>query len=230
MADSKAESLTNKAYKHLRNDILSCRLNPGQKLVISVLVAQLGYSLGAIREALSRLTSEGLVVSETNKGFRVAPITQADLEDLTRVRVLIEVECLNSAIEQGDLAWESGIVASLFELSRTQMYDSADPERVHPGWQGAHARFHTALVAGCNSPWLLRLREQLYSQSERYRSVSVPLGRRNRDVGAEHQAIADAALARDKTAATAAMRSHLEQTTRILIEAEIAGAAAGRAD
>lgn len=221
MAKIKGESLTARAFKTIRSDILSCRLKPGQKLVISDLVADTSFSLGAVREALSRLTSEGLVVSETNKGYRVAPITQIDLEDLTKTRILIEVECLQNAIENGDLKWETKIVATLFELSKTSLADPSDPDKMNEEWALIHANFHQSLVSACKSPWLLRLRDLLYTQSERYRSVSVPLDRKNRDINAEHQELADATLARNKDAAAAAMKRHLELTTRILIDSEL---------
>ncbi len=225
MLEPKRESLTTQAYQQLRADIVACRHLPGSKLVISDLVSRMGFSLGAVREALSRLTSDGLVVSETNKGFQVAPITQADLEDLARTRTLIETECLVDAIDHGDVKWEAGIVSSLFELSRTPEVVNGD---VNEDWAEAHARFHRALVAACKSPTILRIRETLYSQSERYRRASQPPGRKTtRDVAAEHQAIADAALARDKTAAAEAMRRHLQLTARILIEAGVAQEPAG---
>lgn len=229
MRSAKGESLTSQAYKQLRSDILACRIPPGEKLVISDLVSSRGISLGAVREALSRLTSEGLVVSEPNKGYHVAPITNADLEDLTRVRVLIETECLKEAIARGDLRWEATIISTLFELSRTPLSDPENPGKMNPDWAAIHASFHAALVAACQSPWLLRLREMLYSQSERYRSVSVHFDDRNRDVHAEHQALADATIARDEAVAVALMREHLELTTRILVEANVQGAVQVRA-
>jgi len=221
MSASKGESLTERAYRQIKAEIISCRLAPGRKLVISELVSGMGFSLGAVREALSRLTSEGFVEAETNKGYRVAPITQRDLEDLTRARVLIEVECLLNAMDNGDLSWESGIVSALFELSRTPFRDPDDPDRMNDDWSARNAKFHEALVAACDNAWLLRLRRLLYTQSERYRSLSVPLDQRDRDVNAEHKTIADAALARDKEAARAAMREHLERTTQIVIDAEV---------
>lgn len=222
MASGKAMNLTAQVYSRIRDDILACRMPPGQKVKISEICGQLDVSLGAVREALSRLTSEGLVVAEPNKGFRVAPITQAELEDLTRTRITIECECLSSAIAHGDLRWETGIVSTLFELSRIGLQDPQDPARVNPDWSEAHRRFHQALVAACDSPWMLRLRDTLYVQSERYRTVSMPLDRKNRDVASEHKAIADATLARDTGAACAALRDHLRLTTRILIEADVA--------
>nr|WP_325252144.1 GntR family transcriptional regulator [Amylibacter sp.] len=220
-AKTKTQNLTAQAYEKLRSDILACRLRPGQKIKISDQVSALGYSLGAVRESLSRLASEGLVVAEPNKGYRVASITQSELEDLTRTRVLIECQCLENAIQNGDLKWETRIVSTEFELSRITVQDPADPARVSAAWSESHRRFHEALVAACDSPWLLKLRELLFAQSERYRSVSVPLDTHKRDVLAEHKAIAQAAIARDTQAAVQAMRDHLQQTTRILVEANV---------
>lgn len=214
-------SLTAEAFSRIRAEILACRLPPGQKLVIADLCQQLGFSLGAVREALARLTSEGLVEAEPRKGFRVAPITETELQDITKVRSTIESLCLESAISNGDVKWEANIVATLFELSRTSLQDAADPARVSETWADTHRRFHEALVAACESPWLLRLREILFVQSERYRRVSVPLNRTGRDLHAEHKEIADAAIARDSARACAALRDHLQKTTRILIASEV---------
>jgi DNA-binding GntR family transcriptional regulator len=214
-------NITQMAYQRLRADILACRLRPSDRLVISDLCERLGASLGAVREALSRLTSEGLVTSEPNKGFRVSSITQQELEDLTRVRGIIEGLCLASAIEAGDLKWETGIVSSRYELQHVPLHNPKDPERINDDWTSAHARFHAALVSACDSPWLLRLRETLYVQSERYRQLSVPLARRKRDLNTEHQAIADAALARNAELAKRLMVEHIGKTTRILLEAKV---------
>ena len=217
MPSSKPSSLTAETYAHLRAEILACRLRPGTKLVISDLCKKFGFGLGAVREALSRLASEGLVIAEPHKGFSVTPVTQDELEDVTRVRVTIETLCLENAIANGDLRWETGIVSSLFELSRIELHDDKDPGRVSEDWARAHERFHAALVAACDSPTLLRIRELLYAQSERYRRFSVPLDTEKRDLGAEHRAIADAAIARDSKRASAELRAHLEKTTRILL-------------
>lgn len=221
MGGEKKISLTMAAHARLRGDILACRLRPGQKLNISDICAEMGFSLGAIREALARLCSEGLVEAELNKGFRVTPITLAELADLTRARCMIECQCLERAILCGDLAWETGIVSSLFELSRRPIVDADDPDRISEDWVAAHERFHTALTAACDSSWLLRLRDQLYAQSERYRSLSLPLEPAGRNILAEHDAIANAAIARNLAAACAAMTTHLNRTTEILIKADV---------
>lgn len=221
MARPESGSLTAEAFSRIRMEILACRLPPGQKLVIADLCQNLGFSLGAVREALARLTSEGLVEAEPRKGFRVTPITEIELKDITSVRSTIECLCLENAISNGNVKWETNIVATLFELSRTSLQDAGDPALVSEIWADVHRRFHEALVAACDSPWLLRLREILFVQSERYRRVSVPLNSKGRDLHAEHKEIADATIARDRERACTALREHLQKTTRILIASDV---------
>ena len=218
MADRPATpSFTQAAYEGIRADVLSCRLRPGEKIVISDLCQGLGFSLGAIREALSRLTSEGLVIAEPRRGFRVSPISEDDLRDLTETRLGIEAQCLLRSIAAGNIAWESRLVAAHHELSRVPEREPGDPNRVSEGFAAAHGRFHSALVNACDSPWLLRLREILYDQSERYRRLSVPLAQTDRDLGREHREIMEAALARDGRRAGALLEDHLNRTTHILL-------------
>src|ERR1700690_2496061 len=161
-------SLTQEAYERLRADVLSCRFKPGERLRINDLCKLLSVSLGAVREALSRLTSEGLVSAEPQLGFRVAPISAVDLKDLTMVRMEIEGLCLRQAVAAGDLAWESRIVAAYHRLSRTPHNAPDDPMRLNDDFAAAHAEFHHALVSACTSAWLHRIRHILCAQSARY--------------------------------------------------------------
>jgi DNA-binding GntR family transcriptional regulator len=221
MASSAASaSITHSVYERIRADLLACRLRPGAKLRINDLCTQLSVSPSAVREALSRLVSEGLVVAEPQRGFRASPISASDLKSLTEVRIEIEGSCLRRAIELCDIGWEERLCAALHRLSRTPEREPKDPLRLNEEWVAAHSAFHRALVAGCDNPWRLRLREILHSQSERYRRLSVPLSHSGRDVHKEHQEIVEAALARDPDRAVALLTSHLKLTTRILLEAE----------
>ncbi|QCI69297.1 FCD domain-containing protein [Phreatobacter stygius] len=208
------KSLTEAAYLALRADILACRLAPGEKIKINDICASRGVSLGAIREALSRLTADGLVVAEAQRGFSVAPVSQDDLIDLTSTRIEMELACLGRALERGDVEWETGIVAAYHRLSRTPERVDGDPMVVSEDWALAHKAFHAALVAACDSPWRLRLRAILYDQSERYRRLSVPAASHERPIDAEHRALMDAALARDVALVGRLMRDHLNETTR----------------
>lgn len=213
-------SLTQDAYEHLRDDVLSCQIRPGQKLKINELIERLGVSQGAVREALSRLTSEGLVVAEPQKGFRASPVSAAELKDLTRVRIEIESLCLQRAIEMGDLKWEADLLAAYHALSKTpEKTNAMETVRMTESWAQVHGRYHETLIAACDSPWLLRIRAQLFAQAERYRRMSVTLQQVKRDTNQEHLNIMQAAIERNTRLATALLATHFETTTEILLSA-----------
>src|SRR5262245_36228578 len=85
---------TSLLHQWLRTEILACRLKPGEKLRIAALTGRLSVSPGSVREALSRLVSEGLVIAESQRGFHVTPISSDELLDLTNARAYIETTCL----------------------------------------------------------------------------------------------------------------------------------------
>jgi GntR family transcriptional regulator, carbon starvation induced regulator len=213
----RAATQSDQAYQALLAEILDCRLAPGTKITISDLAERLSFSPGAIREALSRLSAEKWTVATAQKGYSVTPVSIEELRDLTRTRIAIEQICLHSAIAHGDVEWETSIVGAYHRLHRIPMLIAGANNRLSPAWVAAHTTFHTALAAGCDSPWMLTLRGMLYAQSERYRHLSVVLARENRDVDAEHEAILNACLARDADRASALIDDHLKRTSDILV-------------
>ncbi len=218
---TQTSSRTTLIYEQIRADILACRLRPGQRLNIGELSQSLGVNLGAVREALSRLTSEALVVAEPQRGFAVASISAADLTDLTRVRIDIETQCLRRSLQVGGLDWETRLVAAHHALSRTPAAVKGDPSRVADTWATLHDAFHEVLVSVCDSPWLLRIRRSLFAQSERYRRLSLPLAKQPRRVDQEHAALLEAALAREIDQAEDIMRRHLTKTTETLLRLSV---------
>jgi DNA-binding GntR family transcriptional regulator len=220
MADRivKGQTLAEGVYQELRGDILACRLRPGAKLPINLLAEERKLSLSSVREALSRLSAEGLVIAEPQRGFHVAPVSLEDLNDLTMTRIDIENLCLARSIELGGVDWETGIVGAMHRLSKTPYWAPGDERRLSDEWAAAHNAFHEALVSGCDSVWRLRIRSSLYTRSERYRRLSVPVLSKKRDVEAEHRAISEAALARKKTRACDLLKEHLILTMNIIIK------------
>jgi DNA-binding GntR family transcriptional regulator len=210
-------TLANAAYERLRADLLTCRLAPGEAIKINEISSLIGTNPIAVREALSKLSSEGLVIAEPQKGFRATPISADELRDLTRVRIEIENICLRMAIETGDVNWESGIVAALHRLQRAALRDPDDHDLNNETWVADHLIFHEALTNGCDSPLLLDFRATLFARSERYRRLSIPLAAFERDLNMEHKNIADAVLARDTPGATKLMAEHLQATTDSLL-------------
>jgi DNA-binding GntR family transcriptional regulator len=217
MATGQVKSLTEQIYLTIRSDILACRHRPSSRLRINVLCEELGASLGAVREALSRLAAEGFVQLEAQKGFRVKPVSLHDLEDLTRTRITIESMCLRRAIELGGVDWETGIVSAFHRLSRIPETETDGGQaRLSETWATAHDNFHNALVAASDSEWLLRIRKMLFDQADRYRRLTAISAKRDRNVNAEHKAIMKAALARDGDAATRLIGEHLQRTASIV--------------
>ena len=212
-------SLTSTAYAWLRAEILSCRLAPGQKLKIEEMCARLSVGSSAVREALSRLASEGFVVMEPQRGFRVAPLALDELHDLTRVRCDIEAMCIRDSIGHGGIEWETQVIAATHRLIRTPHRAVEDAKRYADDFILAHNAFHEAIVAACTSPWLLKIRQLLYTQQERYRFLSLPLANFDRDLNKEHSEIAEAVLARNADLAVERMKRHIELTAVIIGEA-----------
>jgi DNA-binding GntR family transcriptional regulator len=199
-----------RTYQALRSRIVLGDLAPLTKLKIAELAEELEVSPGAVREALSQLTTDGLVEARDQRGFRVAPISLSDLDDLTETRVQIEKLALGQAIDRGDAAWENRVCAALADMA-------SHPHRVGDSQSAArHARFHAALVEGCGSPTLLRIRSDLYDRAERYRVFALRRAQTPRPVADEHTAIVAAAIARDKAKALRAAAAHIRLTTQMV--------------
>lgn len=205
-----------RAYDALRAAIVSCEIAPDAKIRITEYCEAHGFSTGSVREALSRLAADGLVVAEPQKGFRAAPISVKDLKELTTSRAHIEALCVKMAIEDAGVEWESQVLATHHALSRIPMVLDENPGKINPDWAVKHADFHAALAEGCANSWMLRMRRILYEQSERYRQLSVPLDNNGRDVAKEHKAICEAAINRDAEKVDRMIREHIERTTEII--------------
>jgi GntR family transcriptional regulator, carbon starvation induced regulator len=210
------QSQTERAYQRLRAEILHGDLMPGERLRANDLQARFNLGLTPIREALARLSSENLVEIEANRGSRVSETSLAELADMMATRRQIEKLCLTAAIQNGDADWEAEIVAAMHLLSRTPLPDSVADNAAATLWEERHRRFHSALVAACGSPWLLRFWNILADHSERYRKFRL-LHRHDaqaevRDINAEHAALMEAMLDRDVGRASSLMDAHLTAT------------------
>ncbi|MCU1415345.1 MAG: GntR family transcriptional regulator [Microbacteriaceae bacterium] len=211
------------AYAKLRADILAGRVQPGQKLPFAELCSTYGVSVGVIREALSRLVEQGLVEASPQQGFSVTRISRADLINLTQARREIESLTLRLAIQEGNLEWESDVVAAEHQLAATPIVAADDPARLSEDWAIRHSRFHEALLFGCSNTRLTGIATQLRASADLYRRWSIPLGHGEpRDIVGEHKAIKDAVVARDADTAAQLLTAHIALTTNLLLEAGVA--------
>jgi len=219
--DREFKSLTAGVVKALKNDIVRGAYLPNAKLKIADLAEFYGVSPGAVREALSRLVSEGLVVFNEQRGFRAAPVSVTALIDITKTRVLIECEALRWAIRNGSAEWTQKVSDSNRRLAQAPLFKRG-ADVVDGGWALLHRQFHRTLLEPCGSEWLLRFQAILFEQTERYRALEglsqKKVARLTRDVAGEHSAIARATVARDVREATTLLERHYMTTVEILCQ------------
>jgi len=207
------KTLVESIFRDIRADILSCRHPPGGKLSIEKLRADYRVSGGPVREALCRLTAQGFVVAEGQRGFRVADVVIEELLDITKNRIWIEAMALRSSFVHGTIEWEAQLIAADHRLRAEQAKrdQQALPESTAE-WENAHHTFHFELVSACGSEHLLRYRDQLIDMGERYRRLAarqlsqVP-GRAGR--ASDHVDLTAAALSRDSKRAVEIIEHHL---------------------
>lgn len=204
------ETISSRVSADLRDAILRGDLAPGSKINLDRLRAAHDASISPLREAVARLVADGLVLFEDQRGYRVAPVSLADLDEVTRLRATLEGMALEASIGAGDLEWESDVMRALYRMKRTPR-DPARPETAET-WEAAHTAFHMALVGGCGMPRLVGFCTVLHNMNDRYRRLFAPEGDAARDVAGEHDAIAEATTRRDAPRATEALRAHILRT------------------
>ena len=208
-------TLSTSIAESLRAAILDGVLLPDSKLRLDELREQYDVSLSPLREALARLGAEGLVVPTDKKGYRVAPVSAADLREVTALRMNLEVSALAESIRKGDDQWEDALVATYHRLARLGGDDRTGERLV--AWEKAHRAFHITLFSSCGMPVLLRFCNTLHDLSDRYRRLFLAKNPPDRDVPGEHEAIYKAALARDVEGASEILRQHLQRTGNNLL-------------
>lgn len=203
-------------FEAIRHDIIDGTLPPGSRLGIEKLRQHYEVGASTVREALSLLLADALVTSEGQRGFRVSPISIQDLEDLSRIRILLEAEALTDSIEHGTDEWEAGIVAAYHRLSKAQeRVDNHEPDALED-WEHRNLEFHHALTSCCRSKWIGYMLDMLNRHSERYRRIAVADETLPRHVDTEHQALMDAALDRDVELIKTISADHILRTVDVL--------------
>lgn len=195
------------AYRRLRADVIAGRLAPGRKLGLDGLRRIYGAGVGTLREALNRLASEGLVVTEGQRGFTVAPVSIKEFAEIADLRLLLEQHAIRDSFLAGDLDWEGRVVGAHHKLAvmerRLLSGESADPLL----WKRCDLEFHQALIGACGSAVLLEAFAAAYDRYLRYQMVAVVF--RGAVAAAQHAALLAAALARDADEACAVLEAHV---------------------
>jgi DNA-binding GntR family transcriptional regulator len=207
---------TEQVYEILRGELLNGALHPSQKLKMVELTVRFGVSQSVVREALTRLTEQGLLVASPQRGFRVRDLSIEDIAELTESRVQIESLALRLAIERGDLQWETGILAAHHRLERTPVI--RDDGTVSEDWTLQHRDFHQALLTGCGNRRLESVATALRDSAELYRRwYWVLTDDHERDLAREHRQLRELTLARDADGAIEVLTEHIDRAPTLLI-------------
>lgn len=196
----------------IRRDIAFGALVPDSKLKLDALRARYGGSNHSLRETLRMLSAEGLVEASSQRGFRVASATEADLADILMLRIEIESLGLRRSMERGGVAWEGAVLAAAHGLSRaeTALAQGADDETALM-WDEAARAFAAARIAACASPRLVETAARLHNQWRRAPLARLREGRLDlAEAAARREALLDAILGHDAPAACAVLRALLE--------------------
>jgi DNA-binding GntR family transcriptional regulator len=224
-----SETLSTQIRDSLRDDILAGRWAAGDKLQLVSLTKHYKTSSTVIREALTRLVGDRLVVLKPNRGFFVPTLSLAEIKDITELRCVSEEFGVGLAIQRGDLAWESELIAAHHTLERTPYREASDQGELTEAWDRAHQAFHAKLLEACGVPVLIDLASTLSDLSQLYGRWAGRATRfMDRDIAQEHRDILAAALDRNPEVASRLLRTHYETTLHAILKSGIEKEAAQR--
>ena len=193
----------------LRRDIVRGVFAPMERLKVEQLVKHYGVGHSPVREAILLLSPSGLVIHEHQKGYRVAPVSLADYDDVVSVYQRLYKLALSIAMEFGDEAWEERVVIQLHRLAKVPLPKPDSDPQERERWQRAYWELHGQLVSGCGSLLMLQMIGDIGFRLERY--VNLFADRESVDDGNQHaelRAIVDAVIARDPTRAIALVEAY----------------------
>lgn len=213
MSDTAADqdgsgSTGEQVYQRIRSDIIFGQLRPGERLTLEKLRGVYGAGISTLREIFSRLTPEGLVTAEGQRGFRVAPCSEADLKEIAALRLLIEKHAMAMSFEIGDMDWEGRVVAAHHKLARLESGLLAGDSSRTQQWKGYDWEFHQALVSACGSKALLEMHSGVYERYLRYQMIFVIF--RGQVAADEHKTLLKSAIDRDISGAQAVLEQHVQ--------------------
>lgn len=198
-------------YADVRRKLIEAEYKAKSKMKPEQLRSDYNCAASTMREVLFRLASDGFLDFEEQRGFRVVTCTEQSLSELTYMRVLIEIEGARLSIEQGDIEWEAKLAAAHYKLAHIEqkMQTSDATDHFVNTWSMAEWEFHATLISACGSGLMRSQHKIIY---HRFRQHLLNLKRhhgfRNTN-NLEHQAIVEAAVARDAEACRKAISVHL---------------------
>ncbi|MBY6049046.1 GntR family transcriptional regulator [Vannielia litorea] len=201
------ETVGDGAYRRIRADIVSGKLRPLERLKLEQLREAYSVSVTTLREILTRLAAEDLVTAEGQRGFRVAPVSLADLKGLAELRTLLEVHALRLSLANGDLDWQGQVVSAHYKLSVVEQDLLSNDLRTVAQWVEHDWGFHHATIAACATEPLMRMHAAVFDRYMRYHMLVLDF--RGKPAADDHERLRDLVLERKTEAAVDLLTRHI---------------------
>jgi DNA-binding GntR family transcriptional regulator len=202
-----SDTVGDAAYRRIRHDIIFGQLAPGSRLRLERLKDAYAASVSTLREILYRLSSEGLVRAEGQKGFEVSPVSQRHFRELAAMRDLLEGHAMAQSFAQGDMDWEARVVSAHHKLARLEHQMLAGDRTQAETWKRYDWEFHQALISACGSTALMQVHAPIFDQYLRYQIIAMIF--RGQAAADEHRQLLACALDRDAVGARRILGQHI---------------------
>lgn len=202
-----SETVSDVVSRQIRQDIISGTLAPGAKIKLEQAKEHYSISVSSLREILSRLTTENLVLAEGQRGFEVSPASLKELDELADLRTVLETHAIGLSFAAGNLEWEGRIVAAHHKLAAAEKRLLAGDASRTIDWVRYDWEFHQAIVSACNSATLMETLSSVFDRFLRYHMLAQSF--RGKAVVDDHRLLFELALKRDVEGARAIIRRHI---------------------
>ncbi|MEP2030214.1 MAG: GntR family transcriptional regulator [Paracoccaceae bacterium] len=198
-------------YHDLEKRLITAEFQHGSKLRAEILSDGYGCSASTVREILFRLSAEGLVNFQEQRGFRVPDMAPNKMIELTHLRILLESEGTVLSIRKGGVAWEARLTAAHYKLSHIEkrIHAQNDPSDLIDIWFSSEKEFHQTLISACGSDTLKQMHGRIYAQ---FRQQLMVADRRFDFISENiqhHASILDAAMSGDEELTRDRIHIHL---------------------
>jgi DNA-binding GntR family transcriptional regulator len=212
-------------YQRLRLDILNGALERGQILRQEEIAQRLSVSRVPLREAMSRLEAEGLLVLRPRRGYAVTSLDQAAIVEIFELRMVVE-EHAGSIAALARTTHDVDEVAAIIDYMESL---NPDAENHFSEWCRCNREFHGRIIASSRRSRVIRLAGTLHDTVEPYIRAEAEYRRVGhvRDADNEHREMFNAFRAGDSRGLGTLCRTHIENVAQRLLKSLRRNAASG---
>ncbi|MBI5442934.1 MAG: GntR family transcriptional regulator [Deltaproteobacteria bacterium] len=219
-----ADTIRQKVYNHVREQILRGSIAPGERLIETSIASEIGTSRTPVREALHALEREGLIESRPRVGYTVKPVSAAEVEEICAIRAAVETLAASWAIRKSPKKVLSelkrNVALTQERLDQARFSDFIDLD----------AQFHEIIARASGSDRILELAQTLRSHMLRYRVQSIYSAGNVIEAIAGHTRIIAALESGDADGIKRAVETHMEESKNAIIHYVFKEAAPGGAE